>query len=77
MFAQRDSKLNIQMSEDSKQVALLSVILADAAKRDSSSMKFIAVLTTFFLPGTCVAVGTSHFLILTKANFHRQYLRCP
>lgn len=60
LFALRDSKLNIQMAEDSKQVALQSVAIADAAKRDSSSMKFIAVLTTVFLPGTCVAVCPSH-----------------
>ena len=71
MFAQSDSKLNIQMAQDSRslamdskrnaelnlQVAQQSVVIATATKRDSSSMKSIAVLTAAFLPGTFVAVG--------------------
>ena len=38
------------MARDSKE-------LAEASKRDSSSMKVIAVLTTLFLPGTFIAVS--------------------
>jgi hypothetical protein len=37
------------MSQQSKNIAR-------EAKRDSSAMKAIAVLTMFFLPGTCFAV---------------------
>ncbi|KAF9633702.1 hypothetical protein BFW01_g4596 [Lasiodiplodia theobromae] len=44
----RDSKLNLEMAHDSRR-------LASASKRDSSSMKTIAVLTTVFLPGTFIA----------------------
>ena len=72
MFAQRDSRVNIQMAADSRslavdskrdvalnlQAAQQSVAIASATKRDSSSMKSIAVLTTVFLPGTFVAVST-------------------
>ena len=39
------------MARDSKE-------LAEASKRDSSSMKVIAVLTTLFLPGTFIAVSS-------------------
>ncbi len=50
MIAQRDSITNIQIVSDSR-------ALSDAALRDSSAMKTIAVLTTMFLPGTFVAVS--------------------
>jgi hypothetical protein len=36
-----------------------SLKLAAAAKRDSSSMNVIALLTTLFLPGAFVGVSTS------------------
>ncbi|KAK0658358.1 hypothetical protein DIS24_g4751 [Lasiodiplodia hormozganensis] len=42
------AKANHQMARDSAR-------LASAAKRDSSSMKTIAILTTVFLPGTFVS----------------------
>lgn len=48
LLGQRDSKLNLAMAHDSRR-------LASASKRDSSSMKTIAVLTTVFLPGTFIA----------------------
>jgi len=48
-MGQRDNKLNIEVARDSKSIAAES-------KRDSSSMKTIAVLTIVFLPGTFVAV---------------------
>ncbi|KAL1626995.1 hypothetical protein SLS54_002534 [Diplodia seriata] len=48
LLGQRDSKLNLAMARDSRR-------LASASKRDSSSMKTIAVLTTVFLPGTFIA----------------------
>ncbi|OJD29834.1 magnesium transport protein transmembrane region [Diplodia corticola] len=48
LVGQRDSKLNLEMAYDSRR-------LASASKRDSSSMKTIAVLTTVFLPGTFIA----------------------
>ncbi|MCJ1243175.1 hypothetical protein MMC30_000372 [Trapelia coarctata] len=47
-MGQRDNKLNIEVARDSKSIAAES-------KRDSSSMKTIAVLTIVFLPGTFVA----------------------
>ncbi|KAL3459984.1 hypothetical protein BJX64DRAFT_290636 [Aspergillus heterothallicus] len=40
--------VNISLAQDSKE-------LAAASKRDSSAMKIVAVLTTFFLPGTFMA----------------------
>ncbi|KAK6536837.1 hypothetical protein TWF281_001047 [Arthrobotrys megalospora] len=48
LIAQRDSKLNIELAKDSRMLAI-------ASKRDSSSMKTIAVLTIAFLPGTFVS----------------------
>ena len=49
LISQRDSKINILVAEDSKKIAM-------AAKRDSTAMKTISVLTMVFLPGTFVAV---------------------
>ncbi|KAK6351433.1 hypothetical protein TWF718_004593 [Orbilia javanica] len=48
LIAQRDSKVNIELAKDSRMLAI-------ASKRDSSSMKTIAVLTIAFLPGTFVS----------------------
>lgn len=48
MINQHDSRLNLSMAADSRQVAI-------ASKRDSSAMKTIAVLTIAFLPCTAVA----------------------
>jgi hypothetical protein len=44
-----DGMVNIGLAKDSKEIAA-------ASKRDSSAMKIVAVLTTFFLPGTFMAV---------------------
>lgn len=54
MIAQRDSKVNISVAEDSKKIAA-------AAKRDSSAMKTVSILTLVFLPGTFVAVSLPSF----------------
>lgn len=49
MIAQRDSKINISVAEDSK-------LIAAAAKQDSTAMKTVSMLTLIFLPATFVAV---------------------
>ncbi|KAB8270699.1 hypothetical protein BDV30DRAFT_214742 [Aspergillus minisclerotigenes] len=43
LIAQLDGMVNIGLAKDSKEIAA-------ASKRDSSAMKIVAVLTTFFLP---------------------------
>ncbi|KAK3990650.1 hypothetical protein QBC44DRAFT_63463 [Cladorrhinum sp. PSN332] len=48
LISQQDSSLSTEIASDSKE-------LAAASKRDSSSMKVIAILTTLFLPGTFVS----------------------
>jgi hypothetical protein len=50
LINQQDSRLNMDIAQDSKE-------LAEASRRDSSAMKIIAVLTTLFLPGTFLAVS--------------------
>lgn len=47
-LAQRDAKLQRDLAEFSKEIS-------QAAKRDSSAMKGIAILTMVFLPGTYIA----------------------
>jgi hypothetical protein len=47
-MAQKDSKVNISLAET-------STTIAQESKKDSSSMKSIAVLTMCFLPGTFLA----------------------
>lgn len=49
LVAQRDSKINLTVAEDSNHVATL-------AARDSETMKTITVLTLLFLPSTLVTV---------------------
>ncbi|KAL4947305.1 hypothetical protein BDW69DRAFT_199759 [Aspergillus filifer] len=49
LITQNDSLLSTSIAQDSREIAA-------ASKRDSSSMKIIAFLTTFFLPATFVAV---------------------
>ena len=49
---QSDNGFNASIALDSKK-------LAEASKRDSSSMKTIAALTMVFLPGTAIAVRTA------------------
>lgn len=48
LIAQHDQNLNIAIARDSRTLAVES-------KRDSSSMKTIAAVTMFFLPGTFIA----------------------
>ncbi|UKZ77752.1 hypothetical protein TrVFT333_005478 [Trichoderma virens FT-333] len=48
LIAQSDNLVNISLAKDSKEMAV-------ASKQDSSAMKIIALLTTFFLPGTFIA----------------------
>ena len=50
--SRRNAELNLQVAQQ-------SYAIASATKRDSSSMKSIAVVTTVFLPGTFVAVNIS------------------
>lgn len=50
LITQNDSVLSTSIAQDSREIAA-------ASKRDSSSMKIIAFLTTFFLPATFVAVS--------------------
>ncbi|PVH75528.1 hypothetical protein DL98DRAFT_593035 [Cadophora sp. DSE1049] len=47
-MAQKDSKVNISLAET-------SATIAQESKKDSSSMKAIAILTMCFLPGTFIA----------------------
>lgn len=49
LIAQSDSLINVSLAKDSREMAV-------ASKQDSSAMKIIALLTTFFLPGTFIAV---------------------
>ena len=44
LIARRDQTLNVDVARDTKK-------LAEDSKRDSTSMKAIAAVTTFFLPG--------------------------
>ncbi|KAK1240717.1 hypothetical protein MKX07_006150 [Trichoderma sp. CBMAI-0711] len=48
LIAQSDNLINVGLAKDSKEMAV-------ASKQDSSAMKIIALLTTFFLPGTFIA----------------------
>ncbi|KAL7950495.1 hypothetical protein V8C42DRAFT_306679 [Trichoderma barbatum] len=50
LIAQSDSLINVSLAKDSREMAV-------ASKQDSSAMKIIALLTTFFLPGTFIAVS--------------------
>lgn len=49
-LAQQDTEVSLRLARTSAEIAM-------AAKRDSSSMKVIAVLTTLFLPGAFVGVS--------------------
>ena len=52
LTTQRDQEISIEIARDSK-------TLAQQATRDSTSMKAIAAVTMFFLPGTFVSVSSS------------------
>ena len=47
----------IKESRENRDLADASKKIADAARKDSSAMKSIAVLMMLFLPATAVAVG--------------------
>ena len=85
LISQQDSSVNIGLAADSKE-------LAAASKRDSSSMKIIAILTTLFLPGTFISVSFSLFfffflglqgflglkiVLRANENMNIPYLLCP
>jgi hypothetical protein len=53
IMAAKDAKANIALTES-------SAAIAKANKEDSSSMKMIAVLGMFFLPGAFVAISPHH-----------------
>jgi hypothetical protein len=66
-MAQKDARVNIAVAESSAAIAKASKddsavmrIIAIESKKDSSSMKTIATLGMFFLPGTFIAVGSSY-----------------
>jgi hypothetical protein len=50
LISQRDTGINIKLAENSNKIAM-------KAKRDSTSMMAIAVVTMFFLPGTFTSVS--------------------
>ena len=61
MTTQRDQEISIGIARDSK-------TLAHQAIRDSTSMKSIAAVTMFFLPGTFVAVSHTTQLSLSEVK---------
>jgi len=62
LIAQEDTKVNISLAKDSREIAA-------ASKQDSSAMKIIAMLTTLFLPGTFIAVSfVFHYLLAIKTS---------
>lgn len=67
LVAQRDSKVNLAVAEDSYHVATL-------AARDSETMKTITVLTLLFLPSTLVTVNFPLTLFL-RSLFRTVLLR--
>lgn len=70
-ISQKDSELNYGMAADTKEISI-------ATKRDSSSMKVVALLTTIFLPGTFVSVRapTRNDCILSLITRHRLFSLC-
>jgi Mg2+ and Co2+ transporter CorA len=48
LMTHEDASVNTELAESSRQIA-------EAAKRDSSSMKTVAIMTMAFLPGTFIA----------------------
>ncbi|KAF3928202.1 hypothetical protein AA313_de0206485 [Arthrobotrys entomopaga] len=59
----KDIAMNLVFNLVTQQDAYTNIVIAREAKRDGTSMKIIAALTTFFLPGTFVATifGMSFF----------------
>lgn len=61
LIAQSDNLINVGLAKDSKEMAV-------ASKQDSSAMKIIALLTTFFLPGTFIAVSYLDFSCFAESD---------
>ncbi|KAI7379174.1 hypothetical protein KC336_g19232 [Hortaea werneckii] len=59
MVAQIDNNVSRKQNEESVKLTQASVTIASTAKADSSAMKALAVLSTFFLPGTFISVPSS------------------
>jgi len=57
LINQRDSRLNMEAMEQSRQIADESRKIAHLTRRDSTDMRIIAVVTMLFLPGTFTAVS--------------------
>jgi hypothetical protein len=55
LVSQREQQLSIQLAKDSVQIGHMTGVLAQQSLQDSASMKAIATVTMFFLPGTFVA----------------------
>ena len=55
IISQKDSEANIRLGQTNMSIATASRSIAAAAKRDSTSMISLAILTATFLPGTFVA----------------------
>ncbi|KAL9032788.1 MAG: hypothetical protein Q9214_007811 [Letrouitia sp. 1 TL-2023] len=71
LMQQQDSGVNRSIALDSKKVA-------EASRSDSSSMKTIAALTMFFLPGTAIAVIRLlfHNFMLSPSLIHSLTATC-
>jgi hypothetical protein len=54
---QNDTRTNIAIADQSRDIAKQSYNIAKDAKRDSTALKAIAAVTMLFLPGTFVAVS--------------------
>ena len=68
MISQQDNRINLSVAEDSKKIAA-------AAKRDSSAMKTVSMLTLIFLPGTFVAVSCLTLLSTRKIIQESQHVQ--
>ncbi|KAI6895829.1 AP-1 complex subunit [Hortaea werneckii] len=55
MVSQIDNNISRKQNEESVKLTQASVTIASTSKADSSAMKALAVLSTFFLPGTFIS----------------------
>ncbi|KAI7084301.1 AP-1 complex subunit [Hortaea werneckii] len=55
MVSQIDNNVSRKQNEESVKLTQASVTIASTSKADSSAMKALAVLSTFFLPGTFIS----------------------
>jgi len=75
---QRDNQLNLAITELNTEIATSSAKIAEESRRDSASMKTIAVLTLVFLPGAFVAVSqTLNPNLMVIADSSRVSSVCP